>query len=111
MHPGRQLAPAHAPVLLKSANGFVVGVTNPKSIVFLAALLPQYVDPTGGMVAAQMVALGALFCPLAIMGDGAWAMSAARARSWLSSDPARLSRTSVAGGALMIALGLLLALS
>jgi threonine/homoserine/homoserine lactone efflux protein len=25
--------------------GFVVGVTNPKSVIFLAAVLPQFVDP------------------------------------------------------------------
>jgi len=90
-------------------DGFVVGVSNPKSIIFLAALLPQYVAPEGGPVAAQMIALGALFCCLAIVGDGAWAVLAARARSWLSGDPRRLTWMSVGGGLVMIALGLLLA--
>jgi len=90
---------------------FVVGVTNPKSVVFLAALLPQYVDLGSPMVAAQMVAFGMIFCLVAIVGDGAWAMLAARARLWLSSDPARLSRMSVAGGLVMIGLGLLLVVS
>ncbi|MEA2025150.1 MAG: LysE family translocator, partial [Chloroflexota bacterium] len=36
-------------------DGFVIGVTNPKSMVFLAALLPQYVNAAIGMVTAQMV--------------------------------------------------------
>ena len=89
-------------------DGFVVGVSNPKSVIFLAALLPQYVDPASGIVAGQMVALGGLFCLIAIASDSLWAMLAARARLWLARDPRRLSRTAVAGGVVMVALGLLL---
>lgn len=92
-------------------DGFVIGVTNPKSIVFLAALLPQYVDASMGMVAAQMVLLGAVFCLIAIACDSTWAIVAARARRWLSSDPRRLTWMSVAGGLVMVSLGLLLAAS
>ena len=91
-------------------DGFVVGITNPKTIVFLAALLPQYVDPEAGLVAGQMIVLGALFCLIAIVSDGAWAVAAARARLWLASEPQRLMWTSVAGGLVMLALGLLLLL-
>lgn len=91
-------------------DGFVVGVSNPKSVVFLAALLPQYVDPAAGFVPAQMVVLGGLFCLIAIVSDGAWAVLAARARLWLASDSRRLVWTSVAGGLMMVGLGLLLVL-
>jgi threonine/homoserine/homoserine lactone efflux protein len=91
-------------------DGFVVGLTNPKTVVVLAALLPQYVDPEAGPVAAQMLLLGALFCLIAVVSDGAWAVLAARARLWLASDPRRLVWTSVAGGLVMVALGLLLLL-
>ncbi len=90
--------------------GFVVGITNPKSAVFLAALLPQYVDPGAGLVSVQMIVLGALFCVIAIVSDGAWAVLAARARRWLASDPRRLTGTSLAGGLVMAGLGLLLLL-
>src|SRR5690606_1473299 len=38
-------------------DGFVVGASNPKGIVFFAAVLPQFVDASGG-VAAQMLVLG-----------------------------------------------------
>ena len=92
-------------------DGFVVGVTNPKSIVFLAALLPQYVDAATGMVAAQMVLLGAVFCLIAIVCDSTWAIVAARARQWLSSDPRRLTWMTIAGGLVMVTLGLVLATS
>lgn len=92
-------------------DGFIVGLTNPKSIVFLAALLPQYVDPDSGHVAGQMLLLGALFCLIAIVSDGTWAVLAARARLCLASDPRRSVWTSVAGGLVMVALGLLLLVS
>lgn len=89
-------------------DGFVVGVSNPKSVIFLAALLPQYVDPTTGIVAGQMVVLGGLFCLIAIASDSLWAVLAARARLWFARDPRRLTWTAVAGGVVMVALGLLL---
>ncbi len=102
---------APAPTATPWRDGFVVGITNPKSVVFLAALLPAYVEPSVGLVPAQMILLGAVFCLIAILSDGAWAVAAARARRWLASDPRRLVWTSVAGGLVMIGLGLLLATS
>ena len=83
----------------------MVGISNPKTMVFLAALLPRYVDPAAGLVPAQMILLGALFCAIAIVSDGTWAVLAARARRWLASDLRRLSWSAVAGGVVMIALG------
>jgi threonine/homoserine/homoserine lactone efflux protein len=85
-------------------HGFVVGVSNPKSIVLLAALFPQYVDPAAGMALAQMVLLGAVFCAMAIVCDSAWVMAAAWARSWLGGSPSRLRTADVAAGLVMIAL-------
>lgn len=92
-------------------DGFVVGVSNPKSFVLLAALLPRYAEPDAGPLAAQMLLLGVIFCAIAIVSDGAWAVGAAHARRWLVDQPQRLAWTSVAGGLVLVALGLLLATS
>ncbi len=42
-------------------EGFVVGVSNPKAVVFLAAVLPQFAAPEAGAVAVQVVVLGLVF--------------------------------------------------
>jgi threonine/homoserine/homoserine lactone efflux protein len=44
-------------------EGFVVGLTNPKMIVFLAAALPQFVNRGAGQVTLQMLLLGLLVAP------------------------------------------------
>lgn len=42
-------------------NGFLGNLLNPKTIVFILAFLPQFVDPARGPVWQQILILGALF--------------------------------------------------
>ncbi|WP_344058261.1 LysE family translocator [Microbacterium pumilum] len=86
-------------------EGFVVGVTNPKSIAFFVAVLPQFVDLSAGSVPLQMIELGMVFFVLALISDGAWALVAAGARNWFGKSPARIERLTATGGGLMIGLG------
>jgi threonine/homoserine/homoserine lactone efflux protein len=105
-------APAEPKVLRRIlADGFVVGALNPKVIVFLMAVLPQFVDRSGGSVPAQLLVLGALFCAIALLCDSMWALLAGVARSWLVSSPRRLTATGATGGLVMIGLGAGLAIS
>ncbi|HEV2796424.1 MAG TPA: LysE family translocator [Nocardioides sp.] len=84
--------------------GFTVGATNPKTIVFFVAFLPQFADPAGP-VGLQTMLLGLVFGVLAMASDGAWAIAAGAARTWFARRPARLDALSATGGTVMIGLG------
>ncbi len=90
-------------------DGFTVGVTNPKVIVFFSAILPQFVDRQAGNVPAQIIMLGAVFAAVALLSDSAWALAAGTVRAWLSRSPRRLALLGGAGGLAMIAIGTRLA--
>lgn len=92
-------------------DGFVVGVLNPKTIVFFVIALPQFTDPSAGNVPLQMVLLGTLFPLTALLLDSGWAYAAATARAWFARSPRRLELVGGAGGLMMIGLGAGLAVS
>jgi len=91
-------------------TGFVVGVTNPKTIVFFAAFLPQFTSESGP-AALQSVLLGIVFGILAVCSDSVWALGAGKARDWFARKPHRLDKLSASGGAMMITMGVTLAVS
>lgn len=92
-------------------EGFIVGITNPKAIVFFTAVLPQFVDPGGAAVPLQMVVLGLISVTVAFLSDSAWGVLAGTVRAWLSGAPHRLERLGGAGGLMMIGLGTRLAVT
>ena len=93
------------------ADGFVVGLTNPKTIVFFVAALPQVVDPTAGNVSAQMLVLGVVFLAIAVVSDSIWALTAGLARDWFAQSPRRIAAIGGAGGLAMVGLGVSLAVA
>ena len=92
-------------------EGFAVGVTNPKTIVFFAAVLPQFVDRGQGHVATQMLLLGLVFNVIALVSDAVWGLVAATARGWFARSPRRLSLVGGVGGLTMIGLGVTVAVT
>jgi threonine/homoserine/homoserine lactone efflux protein len=90
-------------------DGFVVGVSNPKAIVFFAAVLPQFVDRSAGHVPVQMLLLGMVFAAIAVLSDSTWALAAGTARAWIARSPRRLELIGGAGGLVMIGIGASLA--
>ena len=92
-------------------EGFIVGATNPKSLVFFVAVLPQFVEYTSGAIPLQLAVLGAVFLLIALVSDSIWAIAAGTARQWFARSPRRISTLSTTGGAMMIALGGTLALT
>jgi threonine/homoserine/homoserine lactone efflux protein len=88
--------------------GFVVGVTNPKTVLFFLAFLPQFTNATAGHTGLQGALLGLVFGALAIGSDSLWALLAGKARDWLARKPQRLDRLGAGGGVMMIGLGALM---
>jgi homoserine/homoserine lactone efflux protein len=89
-------------------RGLVVALSNPKTIAFFTAFLPQFVDsrlPAG----YQLAVMCAVAVPLAALSDAAWAVAAGAGRSfflrranakWLG----RLSGLALVGGGIWLSL-------
>ncbi len=92
-------------------DGFVVGVGNPKTIVFFTAVLPQFVSRQAGHVPLQLLLLGVIFVGIAVLSDSAWALAAGSARTWFARSPLKLELIGGAGGLAMIGIGASLALT
>ena len=92
-------------------DGFVVGLTNPKTIVFFLAALPQLVDPASGHAITQMLALGGVFPAIALISDSVWALVAGTARNWFARSPRRMAAIGGAGGLAMVSVGVTIAVT
>ena len=90
-------------------DGALVGVTNPKGIVFFAAVLPQFVDHSAGQVPLQMLVLGLIPISIGLVTDTLWGLTAATARGWFARSDRRMSMIGGAGGVTMIGLGVTVA--
>jgi threonine/homoserine/homoserine lactone efflux protein len=92
-------------------QGVVVNVLNPKTALFFLAFLPQFVDPTAGPVAPQMLVLGTMLVGLGVMSDGTYALLAAGAGRKLRETAAARRRLDRLSGGVFIGLGLVAALA
>jgi threonine/homoserine/homoserine lactone efflux protein len=103
-------APVMAPARRVLADGFVVALLNPKTAIFFAAFLPQFLSSPQRPV-MQTIALGVLFVLIASVTDSLYAIAAGSVRPWLAraSGVARAGRYATAGA--FIGLGLLTAFS
>ncbi|MEU8686573.1 LysE family translocator [Streptomyces sp. NPDC048611] len=90
-------------------DGIFVGVTNPKGLVFFAAVLPQFVNHAAGHVPTQMMVLGLVPVGIGMITDTLWGLGASAARSWFARSDRRLSMVGGAGGFAMIGLGVTVA--
>ncbi len=86
-------------------ESFVVGISNPKTIVFFVAALPQFVVAEAGSPVLQMLELGAIFLVLGVAGDSVYAVAAGFARDWFATNPRRMSGMRTTGGVALIGLG------
>jgi threonine/homoserine/homoserine lactone efflux protein len=84
---------AQEPPMRIFRQGLLVALLNPKTAIFFAAFLPQFMSP-GGSPAAQSLALGAAFVVVAAVTDTAYvllatAIAPALQRSTLGSEAGR----------------------
>ena len=89
-------------------QGLMVALSNPKTLIFFGAFIPQFLDPTGNH-ALQIAIMGSTALVLAAMSDSAYAVAAGRAGRILTAGRIRLlSRLS---GSFLIGGGVWLAFS
>jgi threonine/homoserine/homoserine lactone efflux protein len=90
-------------------QGVVVNLTNPKTIVFVFAFLPQFVDPHARHGWLQVLVLGLSFALLGCLSDSAYALAAGTVADRLrgSERLARVQRWF--GGSVLVGLGILAA--
>jgi threonine/homoserine/homoserine lactone efflux protein len=101
-----QAAPPGGHVL--AWRGFVVAITNPKTIAFFSAFLPQFIDPALP-VARQLWVMCAVSVLLAGLLDAAWGVTAGLGRAFLMKPRhnrllGRLSGAVLIGGGIWLSL-------
>ena len=87
-------------------QGVLVSLFNPKSTLFFFAFLPQFVDPSRGGVAQQVLLLGGLFILLSVFTDGAYAMLAGTMGQQLQRRPNLWRRQRFVTGGIYLTLGI-----
>ena len=87
------------------SQGVVVSVLNPKTALFFLAFLPQFVDPTRGSVAGQVLMLGCLFVTLGICSDSTYALLSGTVGRRLRGNATFLRAQRYFTGGVYIALG------
>ncbi|MGE0349628.1 homoserine/homoserine lactone efflux protein [Hydrogenophaga sp.] len=81
-------------------TGFFTNVTNPKGIVFMVAVLPQFIDPQRVLWLQLLILLLTTIVVDLIVMHG-YAFLASRAQRWLATARARRAQNRVFGGVLM----------
>lgn len=90
-------------------HGFLIGVTNPKSLAFYAAFFPQFIDHAAP-AAPQLIVLAITFVTVGTISDGAFGLAAGKLAPYLKGRRAQMLRNRITG-TVLVAAGIGLALS
>lgn len=90
-------------------QGLLVNLTNPKAIIFIGALVPQFVDPAREQF-GQYVTIAVTLCLTDVLVMSCYALAASKLGCWLHDPVAIRSQNRLFGGLFMSA-GALLAVS
>jgi homoserine/homoserine lactone efflux protein len=86
----------------KLMTGFFVNAINPKGIVFMVAVLPQFIDPARALM-PQLCIMAATMCAVDLVVMHSYAFAASRLRGWFQSAHALMWQNRVFGGVLIVA--------
>jgi threonine/homoserine/homoserine lactone efflux protein len=92
-------------------QGIIVNLLNPKTALFFFAFLPQFVNPSCGPVAAQILFLGLLLIAMGVVNDTLWALFAGAVADRLRGNPSWSRRQRFISGGMLISLGVATAVS
>jgi threonine/homoserine/homoserine lactone efflux protein len=89
-------------------RGFVVALTNPKTIAFFTAFLPQFIDPSLP-IERQLLVMCAVSVVMGGILDSGWAAAAGLGRAWFVKPERtkalnRLSGLALIGGGIWLSL-------
>ena len=87
-------------------QGVIVNTLNPKTALFIFALLPQFVDVDAGRVWLQVLVLGLTLCVLGLLSDGLYALVAGTAADRLRGSRAMARVERWFGGTVLVGLGI-----
>lgn len=65
-------------------RGLLTNLLNPKALLFCSVLLPQFINPQAGPVAAQFAILGVILVAAGFVFDCFYALAGARIGQWLA---------------------------
>ncbi|NRA87754.1 MAG: LysE family translocator [Rhizobiales bacterium] len=85
-------------------RGFIVSISNPKSLLFFGAFFPQFLNPAEP-VTAQFALMSATFFVIAMFFDSSWTVTVTIVKKLLFKSSKIINR--VSGGFLMVGGGLL----
>jgi homoserine/homoserine lactone efflux protein len=101
----RPVSPGHH---VQFFRGVLVALSNPKTIAFFTAFLPQFVDPNR-RAEPQLAIMCAVSVLLAVISDSCWAIAAGMGRDWFM-KPARAKLLGRASGVTLMGGGIWLSL-
>lgn len=108
---GVEVAPSQEPGLGRIfRQGCLVALLNPKTALFFAAFLPQFIDPAGSAI-VQSVLFGTLFVLIAACTDTAYVLAAGVARTTLGNVKIAPALGRYASAAVFVGLGIFTAVS
>jgi threonine/homoserine/homoserine lactone efflux protein len=107
-HAGRQAESLEPPGRVHFGRGLLVALSNPKTLAFFTAFLPQFVDPSLPAT-FQLTVMCAVSVLLAALLDSGWALVAGLGRGWFLKPSrrrllGRLSGAALIGGGVWLSL-------